>query len=153
MSFTRLLNRIILTYTLLFRGLEVIAHSSYAAILGQTIQKVNTNEDNQSVFLRDNGTVVQKRTSTTYTVGNTLCRSDNECGFNQGTSYIWCYTEDTWNYCCGTPCQVFGSLGQMRCESGTHITPCSNTKEHHTTKLVPCIDTHPCGTHENLGSQ
>ncbi|KAK3598220.1 hypothetical protein CHS0354_003478 [Potamilus streckersoni] len=135
-----------LTYSSFLLSLLLLQHPSCIQTRHLAASKTNTTLDDfqiqKSVLLKGGK----------YTVGNSLCRSDNRCGRNQGRSYSWCYTEDNWDYCCETPCKKVLHGGSVtKCMSGADSYRCSSGLNKITIDGTPCLDTHPCGIHEMQG--
>ncbi|KAK3609881.1 hypothetical protein CHS0354_015073 [Potamilus streckersoni] len=82
-----------------------------------------------------------------YTAGRTMCRSNDVCGFGEGTTYSWCFVDyfHDWDYCCTGPCDYAG-WSYLWCQSGSSWQYCGNclTKD---VQGRPCLDTFPCGLH------
>ncbi|XP_062570556.1 uncharacterized protein LOC134232586 [Saccostrea cucullata] len=87
-----------------------------------------------------------------FTAGNTRCRSDNRCGFNQGTSYSWCYVNfnGDWDYCCTGSCGFNEKTDYMWCRSGDRWQYCGNGGNI-TIGGQLCLAEFPCGMHQENG--
>ncbi|KAL3835862.1 hypothetical protein ACJMK2_021323 [Sinanodonta woodiana] len=84
-----------------------------------------------------------------YTAGRTLCRANTSCDNYQGTSYSWCYTDfsNRWDYCCDGECNYHDKT-YLWCSAGDTWQYCGNclTRD---LQGRPCLDTFPCGVHNN----
>ncbi|KAK3592315.1 hypothetical protein CHS0354_000870 [Potamilus streckersoni] len=85
-----------------------------------------------------------------WTAGNTMCRPNNVCGFQQKTNYKWCYTDysDNWDYCCIGACDFQGTT-YMWCQTGKRWTYCGEYLKHDI-QGRPCLFTFPCGLHQEV---
>ncbi|KAL3835850.1 hypothetical protein ACJMK2_021311 [Sinanodonta woodiana] len=83
-----------------------------------------------------------------YTAGRTMCRTNSVCGYEQGTSYKWCYTDfsNTWDYCCTGECNYYGAK-YLYCSVGSTWQYCGNCLKKDI-KGRPCLLTFPCGVHK-----
>ncbi|KAK3598221.1 hypothetical protein CHS0354_003479 [Potamilus streckersoni] len=137
-----------LTYPSLLLSLLLLQHPSCIQTRHLAASKTKTMLDDlhiqKSVLLKGGK----------YTIGNTPCRKGNTCGRNQDSYYSWCYTANTWDYCCETPCEIGSGRGSVtRCMSGAYSYRCSAGLEMTGVDGTPCLPTHPCGFHEFLGTE
>ncbi|XP_045158316.1 uncharacterized protein LOC123524297 [Mercenaria mercenaria] len=86
-----------------------------------------------------------------YTAGNTLCRTGHSCGYH-GHKYSWCYVDFSghWDYCCTGPCGFEKGTSYMWCKAGSEWQYCGNAG---TTDIQgrKCLTGFPCGVHQEEG--
>ncbi|KAK3591198.1 hypothetical protein CHS0354_003826 [Potamilus streckersoni] len=85
-----------------------------------------------------------------WTAGNTMCRTNNYCKYDQDAKYMWCLTDydNGWDYCCTGECDFHGKT-YMWCQTGTQWTYCGGnlTNDIHSRQ---CLATFPCGMHQEI---
>jgi len=104
--------------------------------------------------MRAEGLLCTKYRADSFTAGNTLCRSDNRCGYHD-QQYSWCYVDfsNNWDYCCTETCDFHGQ-NYLWCKSGSGSKwqYCGKGGDmdikHHR-----CVANYPCGVHQEIGKK
>ena len=83
------------------------------------------------------------------TAGNSLCREDHPCGYHD-KNYYWCYTswDNHWEYCCSRPCGYNGGSSYLWCHAGNTYEYCGKGGSV-TVNGRQCLADHPCGLHRD----
>ena len=99
--------------------------------------------------VQDKYLIVPDLNSSDMTVEGDRC-VNSRCGFNESTSYRWCYTdlEKNYGYCCTDKCLFKENKLLPTCPTGSvGRVACSMRSSTITVKGISCLPGHECGLH------
>lgn len=125
------------------------AYGNYTASSKQN--KTITRSNDQAITpVQDEYLIVSDLNSSDMTVEGDRC-VNSRCGFNERTSYRWCYTDlekKSYHYCCTDKCVFKENKLLPTCSTGSvGRVACSMRSSTITVKGISCLPGHECGLH------